>query len=1532
MAAWQDFWKKVRLDEDDEQKRRDMSGFGGWMGNIRNSFDNIADTGEAVFKGDFKGAGQQIGQYAKDTGRVLNDVREVAEDTGQSVARFGAETAMSAMESGRDRGDEQLKSRIDQVLEVDKKERERIAKDDNDPRSYLFRMTKKQFGNLDDETLKKRKAEIAEKDAADDTWKPTNPVAKAIFGGEDDEKSRTVQKRTADYEGNIQSAGEFAGIDQGLLDNTKTPLAAIGAVGAMALDSPFGKPASTGAKAVKELGSEGIEFISKSVNPDDIVAALSKSANVTKLGDDTIRAAAEKLKDITDPKEVTKLIKGIKKIKPEVAPLVDDVAETASKGFPIDPKTRAAVDAVTPDTPGSRQVSPLADEMAAGYSNTDEVVDDLVDHWWKYDKSAKGGQLIDTNKMSDPYGAEVGVKRISEHSPFYSRFFKENGRAPTKADFKAEVTKQLDMGDGDLILGKEISDAYGIVKDRVSSLEQLDSPPVQNTPQAFTDVIRQSVGPDPLNPTTNVKPGRTRLRSFLQTAQNSPALTDDTKAAIAAVDPQKYTQEQQAPIMEEARKLVETNQDEARRIIEDGGQFDARKSAILQQYIRKLSQEGRGVEAAEYAERLSNEGLKAGRGNAMIAAMNRLSPEGILVLANKTVERYTKQATKGVINKVSRIGKGGKPEDIAKQIQSEVEGAGKITSDNVSKAIKELTGDGEGSKSVGEKVAKRIEGDMTPKKKQKVDELVNELTKKIRQEQLAPKPVGPKRSATQVLREVFQRNSEAQDAWPEAQDILRANFADNPDVLKQLDSFFASTIKDGVINAKSTLDNAVKETLRRNEVQVSKIIEKSWADQAKTVDDMAADLTKEGFSPESAKIIAKQATDNLNKQVADSKKRVLDNLMKKVPERARPTYEEKIAKLSNIGALNDKDYLQIAQKRLDLPTLDDAAANKISKLAQDMQALPDGPEKDKVIRDIMDAIADTMPVTAKQKFEAYRYQNLLSSPRTQMRNILANTFNTLVTRPATLFTGAAGDTASSMLTGKPRERYFAELPQYYRGLVKGWFDSTDAAKAAWKGEADLSNPDFADVFGQTGIDQAMRRKLPKKWTVVSRAMEAQDKIFSGMIAGGEYAAQIKRGVPEAQAREAAHAMAEYSLLRQALDPKNATGQGLILSKIDQATAGLVDAANGWGGAGRWIIPFVRTPLNFGKQWLEFSPGGLVNAVVDKSMSPERRIEALNKGLLGTSVMGMGAALAADDRITWALPKNEKDRDLFYSEGKKPYSVKVGDQWIPLINFGPFGLAMAVPAAIKENFIDGADVQTTGYDQKILKTAMDVGRMLSDQTFLNGLGDFIAAFEGNNPDSVKKAAANLFTQVIPLSGLQRYVSTVIDPTYREPKGFVENLTAGIPGFSLGMEEQTNSVTGEPIKRNWSDYVAPYSVGQENPDPVRQGNTEMMAEFYRSLRQGGDDRTNTNEKITEALSQGNEQEALRLATEHNQRVSSSLQGFREQYGEVYRNNPTLLDQFMRDYQSALIANPLSRSSMQSRSRGINKQKTINEALNK
>lgn len=115
-------------------------------------------------------------------------------------------------------------------------------------------------------------------------------------------------------------------------------------------------------------------------------------------------------------------------------------------------------------TPNETKVSDFAHSYAA--ENTpDAILKEAVDMAHSFDKQAKGGQLVSTNSASDPYSGNAGVSRISEHSDFYRKYFKETGHAPSKAAFQAEVQKQLESGRAGSLVDQDQVGAYQLAKD-----------------------------------------------------------------------------------------------------------------------------------------------------------------------------------------------------------------------------------------------------------------------------------------------------------------------------------------------------------------------------------------------------------------------------------------------------------------------------------------------------------------------------------------------------------------------------------------------------------------------------------------------------------------------------------------------------------------------------------------------------------------------------------------------------------------------------------------------------------------------------------------------------------------------------------------------------------------------------------------------------------------------------------------------------------------------------------------------------------
>ena len=85
--------------------------------------------------------------------------------------------------------------------------------------------------------------------------------------------------------------------------------------------------------------------------------------------------------------------------------------------------------------------------------------------------------------------------------------------------------------------------------------------------------------------------------------------------------------------------------------------------------------------------------------------------------------------------------------------------------------------------------------------------------------------------------------------------------------------------------------------------------------------------------------------------------------------------------------------------------------------------------------ELIDMVAVKVPPSVTELIDAYRYQNMLSSPKTQMRNIGENILNTFITRPMDVATRGAIDFTIAPLTGKARQAYVKDAAVYLKMAI-----------------------------------------------------------------------------------------------------------------------------------------------------------------------------------------------------------------------------------------------------------------------------------------------------------------------------------------------------------------------------------------------------------------------------------------------------------------------------------------------------------------
>jgi hypothetical protein len=272
---------------------------------------------------------------------------------------------------------------------------------------------------------------------------------------------------------------------------------------------------------------------------------------------------------------------------------------------------------------------------------------------------------------------------------------------------------------------------------------------------------------------------------------------------------------------------------------------------------------------------------------------------------------------------------------------------------------------------------------------------------------------------------------------------------------------------------------------------------------------------------------------------------------------------------------------------------------------------------------------------------------------------------------------------------------------------------------------------------------------------------------------------------------------------------------------------------------KWFIPFVQTPMNILKQGIEYSPLGVATLPGNA-----RKIEQLSKAAVGSMVFAGAGALALEGRTTWSVPASPKDRDAFYAAGLQPYAVKVGDTWMSYSKLGPLAYPIAMAAAIQHYTKENPKAATDTGTQKLTKIMTGIAEFFADQSYMQGMGDILDVARGDET-AAARIFSNVPTQLVPLSSLLRWTSTIIDPVYRKadrelsPRAIIENIKKGLPGFSKSLESY-ETPSGEPSFRQKPvlNSFSPVQISEETP-AIDDYRDRMRKARERALKAKADD---------------------------------------------------------------------------------------------
>jgi hypothetical protein len=249
------------------------------------------------------------------------------------------------------------------------------------------------------------------------------------------------------------------------------------------------------------------------------------------------------------------------------------------------------------------------------------------------------------------------------------------------------------------------------------------------------------------------------------------------------------------------------------------------------------------------------------------------------------------------------------------------------------------------------------------------------------------------------------------------------------------------------------------------------------------------------------------------------------------------------------------------------------------------------------------------------------------------------------------------------------------------------------------------------------------------------------------------------------------------------------------------------------------MPFTGVPSSVATKILQVSPLGFFSPSLFGSQAERARALATAGG--GTAIMAAGFLLAKKGLITQAMPRDPKERAQWDEEGRQPWSVKIGKDWVGLQALGPVASPLFMGAKLQDVRRDSPEA---GAGEQAARVAAGAGQFFTQQTYLQQLSRLIDAAQDE-----KKAAALVASQ-IPLPAAGGQINRLIDGKTRDTKTIKDQIVTKIPGASRLAPEKLTP-TGHSIDRSIEERIA----AVVSPLPLRRSTeTPLTQEMRRSRR--------------------------------------------------------------------------------------------------
>lgn len=493
-----------------------------------------------------------------------------------------------------------------------------------------------------------------------------------------------------------------------------------------------------------------------------------------------------------------------------------------------------------------------------------------------------------------------------------------------------------------------------------------------------------------------------------------------------------------------------------------------------------------------------------------------------------------------------------------------------------------------------------------------------------------------------------------------------------------------------------------------------------------------------------------------------------------------------------VNQMNNKKYAKLIESGKMKPiTINDKLSKAVILAATEE-------ERTKAMDVLVASIAEQVPVTFMDKWNAWRHFAMLGNARTHIRNLFGNGIFVPL-RFAKDLMATAGESIA-VKTGflgmqeTDRTKSFT-ISQELRDFAK---QDAKVMRKELQGNGKY-NPaqdilDARQIFKVKALDKA------SKWN--GEKLEEEDWWFLAPAyqkALGMALSHTGFSIKELQTTKEGQ-KALNNARRIAIEE----AQRATYRDFSVAAAALNRLKKGGGAAGillEGVLPFTKTPINILRRGVEYSPVGIITALTGLakdyrtgSIDAARFIDRMSAGLSGTAVAILGYLLA---KIGWLRgKKDDKEEDFDKLQGHQDYSLEIGGVSATIDWAAPTALPLFTGAAAYDLMEGGEKLSiSTMWDAMML-----IAEPMMSLSMLDGLNRTLSAasYAGENEkvaSILTSAATSYFGQGVPtlLGQLARSMDgtrrqTYVDKNSRVPAGMQRFIQTSLQNKVPAWEEQ------------------------------------------------------------------------------------------------------------------------------------------------